>query len=90
MYPKVHVLTSCEHCDGEAYLFARVDVDTNGQPYDRYEPCQDCQGSGKTTRWITLTELADLIENAFLEGQIDGETQSLAFAWLKRNHQELH
>ena len=31
-------------------------------------------------------DLADLIEAAFLEGQIDGETQSLAFAWLERNH----
>ena len=30
-------------------------------------------------------ELVDLIEAAFLEGQIDGETQSLAFAWLERN-----
>ena len=28
-------------------------------------------------------ELADLIETAFLEGQIDGETQSLAFAILR-------
>jgi hypothetical protein len=35
-------------------------------------------------------DLADLIEAAFLEGQIDGETQSLAFAWLERNHQTLH
>jgi hypothetical protein len=31
-------------------------------------------------------DLADLIEAAFLEGQIDGKTQSLAFAWLERNH----
>ena len=31
-------------------------------------------------------DLADLIEAAFLEGQIDGETQALAFAWLERNH----
>jgi hypothetical protein len=35
-------------------------------------------------------DLAHLIEAAFLEGQIDGETQSLAFAWLERNHQALH
>ena len=35
-------------------------------------------------------DLADLIEAAFLEGQIDGETHSLAFAWLERNHQMLH
>ena len=35
-------------------------------------------------------EMADLIEQAFLEGQIDGETQALAFAWLERNHESLH
>ena len=35
-------------------------------------------------------EMADLIEWAFLEDQIDGETQALAFAWLERNHHSLH
>jgi hypothetical protein len=35
-------------------------------------------------------ELVDLIEQAFLEGQIDGETQALAFAWLGSNHERLH
>ena len=35
-------------------------------------------------------DLADLIEWAFLEGQIDGETQALAFAWLERNHSGTH
>ena len=34
-------------------------------------------------------ELADLIEKAFLERQIDGETQALAFAWLERNQERL-
>jgi hypothetical protein len=34
--------------------------------------------------------LADLIEWAFLDGQIDGETQALAFFWLERNHERLH
>ena len=35
-------------------------------------------------------DMADLIEAAYLEGQIDGEMQSLAFAWLERNDQKLH
>ena len=35
-------------------------------------------------------EMADLIEEAFLEGQIDGETQALAFARLERNHSSTH
>lgn len=28
-------------------------------------------------------ELADLIEAAYLDGQIDGNSQALAFAWLE-------
>ena len=31
-------------------------------------------------------ELVDLIEQAFLEGQIDGNTEDLAYIWLKVNH----
>ncbi len=31
-------------------------------------------------------ELVDLIEKAFLEGVIDGETQELAYLWLGVNH----
>jgi len=31
-------------------------------------------------------DLVDLIELAFLEGQIDGGTLSLACVWLERNH----
>lgn len=30
-------------------------------------------------------ELADLIETAFLEGQIDGDAQAFSFAWLASN-----
>ena len=35
-------------------------------------------------------ELADLIEWAFLDSQIDGETQALAFAWLESNDIAIH
>jgi hypothetical protein len=35
-------------------------------------------------------DMADLIETAFLEGQISGVTQSLAFAWLERNQCQVH
>jgi hypothetical protein len=35
-------------------------------------------------------ELADLIEWAFLDGQIDGETQVLAFASSESNDVALH
>ena len=35
-------------------------------------------------------ELVDLIERSYLEGQIDGETQSLAFVWLESNDIVVH
>ncbi len=31
-------------------------------------------------------ELVDLIEQAFIAGDIDGETQELAYLWLEGNH----
>ncbi len=31
-------------------------------------------------------ELVDLIEQAYLEGDIDGKTQELAYLWLEGNH----
>lgn len=64
MYPKVQVLATCEHCDGEAYVFERADVDIAGRPYDRYKPCAGCNGTGKASQWISLSELADLMERA--------------------------
>jgi hypothetical protein len=35
-------------------------------------------------------ELLDLIEWAFLDAQIDGETLSLAFAWVESNDIQVH
>ena len=31
-------------------------------------------------------DMADLIERAFLEGQIDGPSEDLAYHWLSVNH----
>jgi hypothetical protein len=61
---KVRVLDSCEFCDGEAYIFDCEDVDSRGETYDRYRPCEVCQGSGNQAKWVTLREFADLIERA--------------------------
>ena len=35
-------------------------------------------------------ELLDLIEWAFLDAQINGETLSLAFAWVESNDVQVH
>lgn len=35
-------------------------------------------------------EFADLLEAAFLSGQIDSPTQALAYLWLATNHLSIH
>lgn len=61
---KIQILTQCEHCDGKAYLPECEDISANGEPYTRYRPCPQCNGSGKQTKWITLGEFADLLDCA--------------------------
>ena len=41
---KVRTLDRCEFCDEEAYVFVSEDVDTRGETYDRYRPCEMCHG----------------------------------------------
>jgi RecJ-like exonuclease len=41
---KVRILDRCEFCDGEAYIYDCQDVDTQGEAYDRYRPCEMCHG----------------------------------------------
>jgi hypothetical protein len=43
-----------------------------------------------TEALLANEDLADLIEWAFLDSQIDGETQALAFAWLESNDIAIH
>ena len=60
----VRILDRCEFCDGEAYIFDWEDVDSRGESYDRYRPCEMCQGSGNRARWVSIREFADLLERA--------------------------
>ena len=43
---KVHILTVCEFCDGQAYPPVGPDIDSNGEPYTRYRQCTYSKGSG--------------------------------------------
>ena len=61
---KVRILDRCELCDGEAYVFDCEDIDSHGETYDRYRPCEVCHGSGNRAKWVGLQELADLLEKA--------------------------
>lgn len=59
---KVQILTRCENCDGDAYFPIAEVTSYTGEPYTRYEMCPSCQGSGRQTKWISLEELARLLE----------------------------
>jgi RecJ-like exonuclease len=59
---KVRILDRCEFCEGEAYIFDCEDVDSRGQPYDRYRPCEMCHGSGSRAKWVSLREFAGLLK----------------------------
>ena len=61
---KVRILDHCEPCDGEAYIFDYQDVDSRGETYDRYRPCEMCHGSGNQAKWVSLREFSDLLERA--------------------------
>jgi hypothetical protein len=61
---KVRILDRCEFCDGEAYIFVCEDVDARGELFDRYRPCEMCNGSGNQAKWVSLRDFSDLLERA--------------------------
>ena len=62
MMSKVHILTKCEHCSGQAMLPIGEEPDHLGRVYMRYRPCPYCQGSGNQTKWVTLKDFAEMLE----------------------------
>jgi hypothetical protein len=64
---KVQILTRCEACDGEAYVPVGEAISTKGEPYTRYEPCAQCQGSGNQL-WVQAAQrISPEILIAFLD-----------------------
>ncbi|MCC6957686.1 MAG: hypothetical protein IT316_12890 [Anaerolineales bacterium] len=61
---KVHILTTCDHCKGEAYLPVGEAVDAHGQPYVRHLPCPACDGTGQRPRWVDIQKLARMLAQA--------------------------
>ena len=61
---KVNILTTCEFCNGEAYLPIGEAVSFSGEKYIQYEPCSHCQGIGYHAKWVSLKDFADLMERA--------------------------
>ena len=75
---KVHILTCCPHCDGQAYLPIGEAESYTGEAYLRYLPCPVCQGTGNAAKWISLREFADLLEKADLLDAFTPGTDELA------------
>ena len=61
---KVHILTTCPACKGQAYLLVGEEIDNNGTKYLRYIPCSRCQGSGQSPQWVTFQEFLTLLHQA--------------------------
>jgi hypothetical protein len=59
---KVHILATCSHCGGEAYLPISEAEDSQGHKYVRHIPCTFCEGSGNEPKWIDIQDLANIIK----------------------------
>jgi hypothetical protein len=58
---KVHILASCSHCNGKAYLPMGEAEDSQGHTYTRHIPCPYCEGSGNEPKWLELADFAKLM-----------------------------
>ena len=61
---KVYILDRCPYCDGKAYLPVGEATDWNGEPYTRYEPCQMCDGTGESSKWVSLPDFLNMLKAA--------------------------
>jgi hypothetical protein len=61
---KVHILSTCTHCNGEAYLPCGEGEDADGRKYVRHIPCPMCDGSGMQPRWVSLQDLAIMLQQS--------------------------
>jgi hypothetical protein len=50
---KVMVIDRCEHCDGEAYVYAGEYKDEFGE-HPVYRPCHVCKDSGEMEKQVTF------------------------------------
>ena len=61
---RVHILATCSHCNGEAYLAIGEAEDYQGHKYIRHIPCPICEGSGNEPKWIDLEDFTKLLQQA--------------------------
>ena len=61
---KVQILTTCNGCNGKAYVPIGEAEDANGLKYLRHAPCSMCEGYGQCPKWVSLEEFAALLKEA--------------------------
>jgi DnaJ-class molecular chaperone len=61
---KVHILSICSHCNGEAYVPMGEAKSSKGETYTRYAPCPMCEGSGNEPKWVSLVDFTKLFHQA--------------------------
>jgi DnaJ-class molecular chaperone len=62
----VKVLTriTCHTCNGIAFLPTEEEVFIVGWKYTHHITCPTCKGRGELVKWLTLSEIAQLLEEA--------------------------
>ena len=75
---KVHVLTICEFCDGQAYQPVGPDIDSRGEPYTRYRQCTYCKGSGNREKWVALDAFVEILTAVALSDPMEPDWVELA------------
>ena len=75
---KIQILTTCDHCDGEAYLPASEEVNAKGEPYTRYLPCPYCEGTGQRPKWVNLRDFVDMLSTVALSDPMAPDWLDLA------------
>ena len=58
---KIHILSICPHCNGDAYIPLGDAKSSKGETYTRYAPCPMCEGSGSQPKWVSLYDFAQLL-----------------------------
>ena len=59
---KVQIKTTCDYCNGKAYIPLRKTKSYCGEIYTRYLPCNYCEGTGLLPKWISLVEFIIMID----------------------------
>ena len=59
---KVRILDRCEHCEGDCYFPVGEFESYIGERYMRHEPCPQCNGVGRQSKWVSLHEFAYLLD----------------------------